>query len=497
MNGEDVFKLYDTYGFPYDLTEIMANEKGLTIDKDGFDKAMEQQRKQSRTKASFKNYSDLISHLPSRDGEIPATKFIRDSMITQSEVKKVELFKDLTYGHETVILILDKTPFYVESGGQISDSGRIYTDTLTVEVTKVYMHRDWYIHHGALLNGNIEDFKKGAYVTAEVDADRRWDIMRNHTATHLSHAALRKVLGRHIKQSGSYVGPDRMRFDFSHHQPMTPDEISRVEEIVNNEILQGTPVSTEEMDIETAKKSGAMALFGEKYEDKVRVVSIGGFSKELCGGTHVDSINQIGPFIIALETGVASGVRRLEAITGREAVRYMLDAKKYRQKVAGIVGRPETDSLSGVEQLKEQLHNTQKELKKVKAEMFSKGSGSVGDEQKISSISYITHNFGKTDREIMAGWIDSQKAQDKPLVAVGLGNVNGKMTCMVASSRKAVDDFNINAGKISKDILPKFGGRGGGKPAFAQGTVASNTDAEDIYNSIKTLILKGVEGINE
>jgi len=325
-------------------------------------------------------------------------------------------------------------------------------------------------------------------VTASIDADRRWDIMRNHTVTHLTQAALRKVLGTHIKQSGSFVGPDYMRFDFSHHQPMTPDEIREVERIVNEEILRGSVVNTEVMDIEAAKKTGAMALFGEKYGDEVRVVTVDKFSKELCGGTHVQNVAQIGPFFITLETGIASGVRRLEAITGRAAIDYMLDAKQFRSEVAAITGRAEKDALDGVLKLREGNAELQKEIKKVKSEMFAGGGRAVGTEEKIGDVLFITHDFGETDRDVMSGWTDNQKGRPEAVVAVALGTVGGKVVYIASASDKAVAVHKVNVGAVSKDVLPKFGGRGGGKPMFAQGSVADGADPVAVFNAVKAFL---------
>ncbi|UCG63227.1 MAG: alanine--tRNA ligase [Candidatus Zixiibacteriota bacterium] len=485
--GEEVFRLYDTYGFPYDLTEIMAAEKGLALDQEGFEKAMHRQREQSRAAATFENHSTEIACLyDEKPIKAAATEFVRGNLSLEAAIEDV---RQVQNGDQpTYAVVLDRTPFYAESGGQLGDTGKIFTDTFVLTVGALYQHQDHYIHEGILTEGNADAVKNGITVTAEVDFERRWDIQRNHTVTHLTHAALRRVLGTHIRQSGSYVGPDRMRFDFSHHQPMSRDEIRAVEEIVNNEIIRGTAVSTEVMDIESAKSSGAMALFGEKYEDKVRVVSVGDFSKELCGGTHVADISQIGPFFIVLETGIASGVRRLEAITGREAINYMLETKKYRQDIASIVGRPEIDSLAGVRQLKEEHNLLQKEVKRVKAEMFSGKGPAIGTESKLGKIVFVTHNFEQTDRDTMAGWIDTQKARSEPLVAVALGHVNGKVTYMAAASNKATTEQKIDIGGLTKELLPKFGGRGGGKVSFAQGTVADDTAAEQLFKDAKTLI---------
>jgi len=331
--GGDVFRLYDTYGFPYDLTEIIAHEQGLELDREGFDAAMAEQQERSRAAGGFESHSsEMLRILEKEPPSEKPTEYVRETLETQAEI----LYRRRSESNTgpNVIVILDRTPFYAESGGQISDEGRIFNDQFEVKVTNMYKFRDYFIHEGVVTKGTTADIKAGAKVTAQVDVERRWDIMRNHTATHLAHAALRQVLGDHVRQSGSYVGPDRLRFDFSHHQPMTPDEIAQVERIVNGQILRGVYVSTEIKDVGEAKKSGAMALFGEKYADKVRVVSVPGFSKELCGGTHVDNVAQIGPFFITLETGIASGVRRLEAVTGREAQKLMLQAKGLVNKIA-------------------------------------------------------------------------------------------------------------------------------------------------------------------
>jgi alanyl-tRNA synthetase len=300
------------------------------------------------------------------------------------------------------------------------------------------------------------------------------------------------VLGEHVKQSGSYVGPDRLRFDFSHYQPMTPEEIEAVEKLVNEQILKNLPVQTEIMDVESARKSGAVALFGEKYGDTVRVVSVGDFSRELCGGTHVQHTGQIGPFLITLETGIASGVRRLEAVTGREAINYMLAAKRFRKEAAAIVGRTETEALDGVRQLREDNLTLQKEIKKIKTELFAGAVRPVGTETSIGDLRVVTHDFAQTDTEVMSSWIDSQKARHDAVVALGMGVVNGKITYMASASHAAVAQWHIDVGSLSKQLLPQFGGRGGGKSSFAQGTVAQGTTPQELFEAARELIKKEV-----
>ncbi|MEW5994225.1 MAG: DHHA1 domain-containing protein, partial [Candidatus Zixiibacteriota bacterium] len=453
----------------------------------------ERQRERSRSYTAFESTEwSLRTVLDKEKISLKPTKFVRDALKTQCQIKAVYRSKGVFDTNEAhVFVALDQTPFYAESGGQIGDWGRLYNDNYEILVRSIFVHRDVYFHEGLLKRGIFEDIPPDMLVTAEVDADRRWDIMRNHTATHLTHAALRQVLGPHIKQSGSYVGPDRLRFDFSHHQPMTAKEIEQVERLVNEQILQGAAVQTDIMDIDSARKSGAMALFGEKYEDHVRVVSVADFSKELCGGTHVENVSQIGPLFITLETGIASGVRRLEAITGHEAVKFMLEAKRFRQDVATIVGRPETDALEGVQQLRDGHATLQKELKKVKAEMFAGAGRPIGEETTVGGLRVITNNFDETDRDIMAGWMDTQKARNEAVVAFGMGRINGKVTVMVSASHRAVTELQVDAGRLSKELLPKFGGRGGGKASFAQGTVSEDISPQELFEAAKKLLTKG------
>ncbi len=487
IDGNDVFKLYDTYGFPYDLTEIMAAEKNYTLDQAGFEKAMEGQKAQSKASGKTTNFQNqdikLITNDLTNQGleNWPATEFVRTDL-------KTDATAIYHYEKGIEVLILDKSPFYIESGGQIGDIGKIIGDNFTFEVSSVLNHLDRYVHFGRFIAGSLSYGKIDIDVVAEVDTERRWHIMRNHTATHLAHAALRNVLGDHIKQSGSYVGPDRLRFDFSHHQPMTPEEIREVESIVNNEILKGHNVSTEIMDVDKAKKSGATALFGEKYGDEVRVVSIDKFSMELCGGTHVANINQIGPFFITLETGIASGVRRLEAITGEAAINYMLDAKNFRREVAETIGRPEAEALMAVSKLADDNKSQQKEIKKLKSEMLSGSTASNGDEETINQFKVTFNDLGETDKDIMAGWIDSVKSYQYPALALALGTIDNKLTVMTAASGSAVSEHNAHAGNLLKETVKEFAGRGGGKPNFAQGSVAVGTTMQDIKDKfIKSL----------
>ncbi len=481
--GDEVFKLYDTYGFPFDLTEIIATEHNLVLDQVGFEKAMKEQQKRSKDAGGFgadTRWLDIVKRI-SPEGLHP-TRFVRESMKINATIEHGE--GNLT---PNVWIVLDQTPFYAESGGQISDTGRISNATICMEVKDIKIVDGVYAHLGLLTRGELKDLTPQT-VTAEVDSPRRWDIMRNHTVTHLAHAALRKVLGEHVKQSGSYVGPDKMTFDFSHHRPMISEEIRQVEEIVNADIIAGHPVVTDIMDIESAKKSGAMALFGEKYGDTVRVVSVPGVSKELCGGTHVQNTGQIGSFVIVAETGIASGVRRIECITGRKATEYLLSLKQFRQQVSQAVNRPEGEALEGVRQLKDANATLQKEIKKAKAAMFSGGGQRVGDEIAIAGVTLLTNDFGDTDKETMTAWIDAVKEKNEPVAAVAVGVCDGKTSVIAAASARAVSEFKVDIGALAKVVFPQFGGRGGGKPGFAQGSIA--TPDTDRFFAALTAALK-------
>lgn len=493
--GDEVFKLYDTYGFPYDLTEIIAREQGLTLDQSGFEKAMTEQQQRSKAAASFSSRQDdwqekFLDRLKQGGLEhLQKTDFVRESLELDATIIGAAYNP---WPH--VAIVTDKTPFYVEAGGQIGDTGIISNDTIRMEVTSVVNYQDRYIHIGKMIDGHMPDIMPPKKVKVTVTSDRRWDIMRNHTATHLMHAALRKVLGEHVKQSGSYVGPDRLRFDFSHHQPMTPEEIAEVERLVNEEILKGTSVGTDLMDLDKAKETGAMALFGEKYAEKVRVVSVGGFSKELCGGTHVANVAQIGPFFVTLETGIASGVRRIEAVTGREAQKQMLANKQFVQQVSQSVGRPEAEALDGVTQLRDKNSELQKEVKKLKADLVSGGGGAIGDELKAGNVTIRSNDFGETDRDTMSAFVDSVKGDSSAAVVMAHGVVGEKPAVMFGVSSSAIDKHALKAGDMAKEILTKFGGRGGGRPNFAQGGVAPDTNYKELKDAFVAFITGKIEG---
>jgi len=388
-----------------------------------------------------------------------------------------------TFSETYVELVLMKTPFYPEAGGQVGDIGTISNDLATMVVDKVERYQNIIIHKGRLIKGDWTALVENS-VIARVDEARRRDIMRNHTATHLLHKALRMVLGEHVKQSGSLVEADHLRFDFAHYKALTPDEIAEVEKIVNEAILKAAPVSTEVKPVEEAMKSGAMALFGEKYGDTVRVVSVGDFSKELCGGTHVTNTAEIGSFLITDESAIASGVRRIEAVTGRVATELSRTNKQAMDEIGALLNVPGEGVVDAVRKMSSTMTELQKENKKLRTERFSGGAASVGAEEQIGAIKFYHHDFGETDQESVSGWADQYKSVSTAAVAVAVGIMDGKRT-FIASVSKAAIDAGIDAGKLFGELVKELGGRGGGKTNFARGGLPDGIAYDDFIARVK------------
>ena len=493
--GEEVFKLYDTFGFPVDLTAVMAEERGLSLDMDGFEKLMNRQKEQSRTSMRISDeqqkfqaiIADIARQLPP---ESLKTEFVRDLYELETGIN--EMFEMDHDGQTLLAVIPQKTPFYVEAGGQISDQGTIACEQFKISADILIKQEEAIVHIGRFIEKNYNDIEEigDPVLKLSLNDRRRLDIMRNHTATHLLHAALRNVLGEHVHQSGSYVGPDKLRFDFSHFGPMSPDEIFAVERIVNEKILKAEPVATREDDLENAKKSGAMAIFGEKYESRVRVVSVADFSQELCGGTHVENTARIGPFLIETESGIASGVRRIEALTGRAAIAKMLVDKRSIDDIGRLINRPSHELTEGIRDLQQRLLEIQKENKKLKADRFAGGTQTVGKEKNLGDLTVRFHDFGQVEPEEMAGWIDAGKDAPKPLISIAVGTINGKKTYMSSSSGQVK---MIHIGHLTREILNSLGGRGGGKPNFAQGSVPRDTEAVRIFETAENMFRKSLE----
>lgn len=462
--GDVVFKLYDTYGFPMDLTADIARERNLTVDEEGFEREMEAQRVRARSASSFGlDYNTLVKV------DVP-TEFIGYSA-TRASAKIVALYKDgqsvasLNEGDEGVV-ILDQTPFYAESGGQVGDCGYLQAGAARFDVRDTTKTGGAFLHHGVVAAGGL---KVGETVDAQVDADVRHATALNHSATHLLHAALRQVLGEHVQQKGSLVDSQRMRFDFSHFEAIKPEQIKALEDIVNAEIRKNTPVETEETDIETAKQKGAMALFGEKYGDSVRVLSMGGdFSVELCGGIHAKRTGDIGLMKIISEGGVASGIRRIEAVTGAAALAYLNAAEEQLKEAASLVkGSRENlvDKLSAVLERNRQL---EKQLEQLQA----KAASAAGDDLSSSAVDVkgvkvLTARLDGQDGKALLALVDQLKNKLGRAVIL-LGSVHEDKVVLVAGVTKDLAG-QLKAGDLMKQAAAAVGGKGGGRPDMAQG----------------------------
>lgn len=462
--GDVVFKLYDTYGFPMDLTADIARERNLTVDEEGFEREMEAQRVRARSASSFGlDYNTLVKV------DVP-TEFIGYSA-THSPAKVVALYKDgqsvasLNEGDEGVV-VLDQTPFYAESGGQVGDCGYLQAGSARFDVRDTTKTGGAFLHRGVVAAGGL---KVGETVEAQVDAEVRHATALNHSATHLLHAALRQVLGEHVQQKGSLVDSQRMRFDFSHFESIKPEQIKALEDIVNAEIRKNTPVETEETDIDTAKQKGAMALFGEKYGDNVRVLSMGGnFSVELCGGIHANRTGDIGLMKITSEGGVASGIRRIEAVTGAAALAYLNAAEEQLKEAASLIkGSRENlvDKLSAVLERNRQL---EKQLEQLQA----KAASAAGDDLSSSAVDVkgvkvLTARLDGQDGKALLALVDQLKNKLGRAVIL-LGSVHEDKVVLVAGVTKDLTG-QLKAGDLMKQAAAAVGGKGGGRPDMAQG----------------------------
>ncbi|TLX60443.1 alanine--tRNA ligase [Stutzerimonas nosocomialis] len=462
--GAVIFKLYDTYGFPMDLTGDIARERELTLDEEGFEREMEAQRERARAASAFgMDYNSLVKV----EGE---TRFLGYEG-TRGTGKVLALFKEgmavpaLSAGDEGVV-VLDQTPFYAESGGQIGDCGFFSAEGLRFDVRDTSKAGGAFLHHGVLDSGRLE---VGSTVEAIVDHSVRQATALNHSATHLLHAALREILGEHVAQKGSLVDSQRLRFDFSHFEAITPAQIRALEDRVNEEIRRNTAVEIEETDIDTAKAKGAMALFGEKYGDQVRVLTMGGgFSVELCGGTHVSRTGDIGLFKITSEGGVAAGVRRIEAVTGAAALAYLNSAEEQLKEAAQLVkGSRDTllDKLSGVLERNRQL---EKELEQLKAKAASAaGDDLAGSAIEIKGVKVLAARLDGQDGKVLLALVDQLKNKlGRALILLG-SELDGKVVLVAGVTADLAGQ--LKAGELMKQAAAAVGGKGGGRPDMAQG----------------------------
>jgi alanyl-tRNA synthetase len=469
--GDIVFKLYDTYGFPVDLTADIARERGLAVDEKGFEKAMEGQRDRARAASKF---GSATVHVPGAEIKLEGGKVETDLKFsgyetTQEESEIVALFADgkpvkqLMVGEDGAV-VLSSTPFYAESGGQIGDTGVLSAGDHSFTVIDTQKSGKANVHYGSVQAGEI---RVGDKVAAHVDAERRQAIRLNHSATHLMHAALRDVLGDHVQQKGSLVAPDRLRFDFSHYEPVTKEQLARIEELVNDEIRRNVTAETRLMSYDDAVGSGAIALFGEKYENEVRVLNFGDFSIELCGGTHVDRTGDIGVFRITSEGGIASGVRRIEAVTGKGALEWIDANEKALDEVAGILKSQRDQAPAKIEQLLRRNKELEKELAAAKQALVTGSAGGrTEDVKEIDGIKVLATRIDGADAKTLRDAVDRYKDKLQSAVVV-LGSVDNGVVRLAAGVTKNNTD-RIKAGDLIKPVAEQVGGKGGGRPDFAQ-----------------------------
>ncbi len=461
--GEVVFMLYDTYGFPVDLTADIARERGFSLDEAAYEKAMGQQRERARAASKF---SVDMSELPDTElqTEFSGYELLSQESLVEAIYQDGESVNELKTG-ESGGVILKASPFYAESGGQVGDSGTLSAEGILFDISDTQKQGLAYVHLGTLREGEL---KVGQSLNCEVDEGRRLHIMRNHSATHLLHAALRKVLGEHVTQKGSLVNVDRLRFDFSHSEPVTEAELLEVESLVNYQILENRETQVQVMALEDARKSGAMSLFGEKYDEIVRVLKIGGeFSTELCGGTHVNSAGDIGLMKIVSESGVAAGVRRLEAVSGEGALDWINEGE---QKLNDLIRLLKADRASAVSRMEQQLENTrelEKTLQKLKAKQASSaGSDMAAEAEDIEGIKVSASILEGADVNMLRETVDQLKNK-LGTAALVLASVEGDKVTLIAGVTKDITN-RIKAGDLVNFVAQQVGGKGGGRADMAQ-----------------------------
>ncbi|REL30602.1 alanine--tRNA ligase [Thalassotalea euphylliae] len=477
INGDDVFKLYDTYGFPADLTADIARERQLRIDHNGFDVAMGLQRERAQQASQFgTDYNE----------QLKSEKLTQFKGYTNHEYSStvVELFKEgesvveLAPGDKGVV-VLDNTPFYAESGGQVGDTGVLHLDGGTFEVTDTVKVGNAFAHHGTAqiaigLNRRVK---------AEIDVARRENIVKNHTATHILHAALRKVLGEHVTQKGSLVDPEKLRFDFSHFEAVTSDELSQIEHMVNSEIRRNVKRETELMQIDEAKEKGAMALFGEKYDDEVRVVTLGEFSTELCGGVHVDRTGDIGLLKITSESGIAAGVRRIEAVTAEAALTFIDSQADTLATIASMVKSDVAGTTGKVEQMISRAKQLEKEIAQLKQQLASAASGDlVSQAVDINGVKALIADLDGVESKALRGMVDELKVKMGSGIIM-LATANGDKVGLIAGVTKDLTG-QVKAGELVNMVAQQVGGKGGGRPDMAQ---AGGSQPENIAAALASV----------
>lgn len=469
LPGEDIFKLYDTFGFPLDLSRDIAEEAGLKVDLPGFDAAMEKQRIRARAARQGTRAWDLALTVANLAGDIPATDFTgyRELM---HEARLIALIKDGELAAEAaegdeVFAIADSTPFYAEGGGQAGDSGTITAKDGSINVQNTLKMPDGKVVHRGIVTGKV---KQHETVKMAVDAELRNATARNHTATHLLHKALRMVLGDQVHQAGSAVDADRLRFDFNHLSALQSDELKQIENIVNDRIMQSLDVQTEEMSIEAARKAGATALFGEKYGDTVRVVKIPDYSMELCGGTHVKNTSQIGFMKIVSEGAVGAGLRRIEAITGKGIMSFLTEDEKLIDNISALLKSPRIEIVNRIQTLLDEIKLKDKKLEQMEAQAAKNQVEEYLDKAiKVKGVSLLSCKVEASDMDALRNMADMFKERLKSGIVV-LGAVMEDKVSFVAMATKDLLPKGIHAGNIIKEVAQMTGGSGGGRPDMAQ-----------------------------
>lgn len=473
ISGVDAFRLYDTYGFPLELTQEIASEQGLSVDTEGFAGAMEDQRRRARNARQETEYlserDDLFRALREEMGE---THFIGyESM--QAKAKILAIFSSgervkSAAGGEEVEFILDTTPCYADSGGQVSDHGRLTAPDLDVEIQEVTKPvENLFVHRGKVTGGVL---KENDTVLVEVDIRRRMSISRNHSATHLLHRALKEVLGDHVNQAGSLVEPERLRFDFTHFASVSPEELKKVEEIVNRAVLSNISIDAFETTISEAKALGAAALFGEKYGELVRVVRMGDFSLELCGGTHLHSTAEVGLFKLVGESSVGAGLRRVEAVTGEGSLRYINAKEEQLSEIARLVKSAPHEVVQRVENLLLNIRELESESEALQARLARYQVQDLMDGKKeVKGIRVLTGKVDTADMDSLRGMVDLLRDRiGSGVIVLGSSNTTGDKVNLVAAVTKDLLNKGLHAGKIVKEVAAVVGGGGGGRPEMAQ-----------------------------
>ncbi|RNF40978.1 alanine--tRNA ligase [Planococcus salinus] len=488
LPGQDAFRLYDTYGFPVELTEEYAQEAGMEIDHEGFETAMQEQRDRARSARqnvdSMQIQSEVLGNIKEPSEFIGYSQTVADAKVLVI-IKDGQLAESAHEGEE-VQVILDQTPFYAESGGQIADRGTLSNDLVTASVLDVKKAPNGQNLHSVRIDSG--ELTKTA-VHAQVDASERRHTVKNHTATHLLHQALKDVLGTHVNQAGSYVGPDRLRFDFSHFGQVTKEELEKIEAIVNEKVWEGIAVGSGYHNLQEAKDMGAMALFGEKYGDVVRVVQIGDYSLELCGGVHVVNTADIGLFKIMSESGIGAGIRRIEAVTGKGAYQSLKDSEQTLEQAAGLLKSSPKDIVKKIESFQQDMKNLQRENESLMAKISNAQSADIlSNARQFGDVQVLSAKVEAKDNNQLRQMMDDLKQKFDKAVIV-LGATDGDKVMLVAGVTKELAGGTYHAGQIVKHVAEQCGGKGGGRPdmAMAGAKNPEKLDAalESVYDLVK------------